>query len=207
MRLTNGLLAFFIISSVFIAQNNVFGGSFQEDSFDFERRAAVSNLVMEGESLIQNAATQDQVDQLVKLVPTCLALPDNTLQKLFEEFFATHPAPNRRRKRSFDFMRRFENDMDGNPNQESLDFGRRATDAEKKIIADDLNKFLSKMNKNHLAALTESVNHVEKAGTSAEHKFIQLVIEFSGECAKTHKARRLFELRRFLEDELMNEYK
>lgn len=184
----------------------MFGGSFQEDSFDFERRAAVSNLVIEGENLIQNAATGDQVAQLAKLLPSCLALPDATLQKLFEEFFVTHPAPTRRRKRSVDFMRRFENDMDGNPNQGSLEFGRRATDAEKKIIADDLNKFLSKMDKNHLAALTASADHIEKAGTSAEHKFIQLMIEFGGECAKTHKARRLFELRRFLENELMNEH-
>lgn len=100
-----GLTAIFIISLVFIAQYNVFGASFYEEMFDFERRDAVISSVLSGENLIMNVATGDQVARLQKLLPNCLALSNADLQKLLEAFFTSHPAPTVRRKRYADYMR------------------------------------------------------------------------------------------------------
>lgn len=71
---------------------------------------------------------------------------------------------------------------------------RRVTDAEKKAIADNLNKLLAKLNQNDLSTVNQRIQLANKGGVSEETRFLEAMIEFSDQCSTAKKARRLFEL-------------
>ena len=205
MHPITSLITIFIVSLVFITQrSNVFGASFYEDMFDFERRDAVISSVLSGENLIMNVATEDQVARLKKLLPNCLTLSNADLQKLLEAFFNSHPDSIVRRKRYADYMKRFENNMDDEYHG-YFNVERRVTNAEKTVIADNLNKFLAKLSQNNLSTLNQRIQLVNKGGVSEETRFLEAMIEVSDQCSTAKKARRLLQLRPFLENELMND--
>ena len=204
MHAISCVFTFAIISLVFIARYNVFGASFYEDSFDFERRDAVADSIFNGEHLLMNVATDSQVAELEKLIPVCLALPDAMLQKLLEEFFKVEPTLLGRRKRYADYMRRFENTMDDDF-QGYFNAQRRVSDADKKTLADDLNKFLAKLSPSDRSTMSKHVEAAVKGGGAAESHYMALIVKFTEACPTANKARRLLALRRFLENELMND--
>lgn len=195
---------FAILFLVFIARCYVFGASFYEDSFDFERRDAVSDSILMAEHIVINVATDSQVAELEKLVPSCLALPDAALQKLIEQFFKIESGLSVRRKRYVDYMRRFENTMDDDT-QGSFNAQRRVSDADRKTIADDLSKFLAKLSPNDRSIINKHFEAAVKGGAGAESRYVALIVKFTQACPAAHKARRLLALRQFLENELMND--
>lgn len=199
-----GLSIFVIIFFVFIAHHNVFGISFYEDSFDSERRDIVVDSILNGEHLILNVANDAQVTELEKLIPTCLALPDATLQKLLEASLRTELSSTVRRKRYADFMRRLQNNIDDDY-QGYFNIQRRVSDTDKKVLADDLNKFLAKLTANDRSKLREHVQAAVKGGTATESHYLAVVVKFAETCPMANNVRRLLALRRFLDDTLMNE--
>ena len=204
MNPITGLVAIVLISLAVICEHNVHGASFYDDDFTFQRRDALTDWLAAQEKEFLDRATADQVSQLQKLLPACIALPDATFDKVLDEFFANNPPVVGRRKRSADFMRRFEDSL-GSAGQEYFNVERRADDAAKAVVAKDLTKLLSKMTQSELTDLKERVAGAEQAGAKIENLFLNLTVELGKICARTKASRRLFALRQLLEDELMNE--
>ena len=191
MHSTIGLFAIAIISLAVISQHDVFGASFYDQDYAFERRNEDALELAEEETIFLHAASDKELDELKKGITACMALPPISFQALLDKHFAENPFE--RRKRSADLMELFE------------DVARRSTRAERKKIEADLNELLGKMSNKELYVIIKRVRAAIEGGANKEKAFIKVVIDFVEKCDHAKKSRRLFALREFLESELMNE--
>lgn len=196
------ITALFALSIVF--QYKVFGESFYDDSFDFQRRAATSLSIEQNAQIILNHAKSDDLAQLQKNLPACLALPNSQLDKLVHDFLGSHPVGKGSPKRFVDYMRRFESDME-ETDPGYFDVERRAGGAQDKALLGSMHSFLAKVDADDLKALNERFDIGSKSSPADKDKFTRAMVEFVGKCSSAKAARRLFQLREFLEEQMMNE--
>ena len=201
MHSIGGLFAVAIISLVVISQHDVFGASFYDDEFDFERRVPPAKEITKEEKAAAIAILKDGLAQLKKGLPVCLALPDASFRAVLKKHFAENPSEAGRRKRSADLMGLFEDDLA----QELLSFERRSKDADEKAVVDDLGKLIERMNSKEQTLFVERITEFQDGTVDGIKEFMDYLIDLTEQCAKAKKSPRSFALREFLESELMNE--
>ena len=167
----------------------MFGASFYDQEFAFERRAVDANKI----------AIDNGYAQLKKDLPVCLTLSNTALKVALKTYLADNPSGAGRRKRSADFMRRFEGSANRDA-REYISFERRSKEEDEKSVVNDLNKLFTMMSQEDVIKLIYNVNATEKEGTDAERDILEEWIKFTRKCAQAKAARRLFALRQLLED-------